>query len=761
MRDACKRRSALDFVMAWSESGFVHRSKRKMMSVATSVKRYINGLTPASVKGRTSSSSPPFSPSFVTAGRIWLAANSIWATLVVSTCVTVAMRLRIDKSLPFIAFIILVSAGLVFRELWRGVQGAASNSPPSRVSLKTLLILALGLASSGFLLWPCFTRGAFVSVTGDTFLYSAFGQYLVDHHRGFEYGLSPIDQYATGLSGTRFGTASVLGFFSVLFHSSTAAVLPIYIFIVLANIFSGFVLLSRRFGCNRLFSLAAGLYAVTGGWTPNALNIGGLDNLLFLSFFPFLVVRLELYRFGQKSWSASLGLVLLASSVFYAYPEGLAIAGAMFLPFFCGSLWSGICRRGKTWPRYVISACLVLVLICPYGRVFFGSLFERIGIGMAKGAAGLFPGLFSPRFLPAMFGFSQEYARTISSPHDAVLPIMMLALIVLGSAIWIRRRKSLVLAFLILIMMAIWQGWFHQYDYGLYKILFIGSLIWIPALFRGGTAVANFVPRPTRPFAVTFGAIIFLSGALAQRMEQQEKIPFRQVIPMRYYSDLASLRHKVGSRPVLLVCDDAFAQEYKDFDQEWAVFFLRHVNLKVPEYFGYLGAGGPLMPRAKSTSEPAAFVLVNKRIEDVVWANQRFSLLELPVQAKLVDVQAPNGLQQANGKPFVWLGNNATRFLIVSKIAQTATFSAAECLTGPSRPEYKDRQIRVSIGSDVWQTDVSGALSLQVPLKPGLNFLDISCQNSSTVSEQTNGDTKALPLGLWDYQVSSKEGVTN
>jgi hypothetical protein len=593
-------------------------------------------------------------------------------------------------------------------------------------------------------------------VTGDTFLYSAFGQYLADHHRGFEFGLSPIDQYATGLSETRFGTASVLGFFSVLFHSSTAAALPVYILIVLANIFSGFVLLSRRFGCNRLFSLAAGLYAVIGGWAANALNIGGLDNLLFLSLFPFLVVRLELYRFGQKSWSNGLGLAMLTSSVFYAYPEGLAIAGVMFLPFFCGSLWSGIYRRGKTWRRYVISACLVVVLISPYAQVFFASLFERIGIGMSKGAAGLFPGLLSPRFVPAVFAFGQEYARTISPPHDAVLPIMMLALIVLGSAIWIRRRKSLILVFLILIMMAIWQGWFQQYDYGLYKILFIGSLIWIPSLFRGGTAVANFAPRPTRPLAVTLAAIFFLSGAFAQRMEQQDKIPFRQAIPMRWYSELANLRHEVGNRPVLLVCDNAFAEEYNDFDQEWAVFFLRHVNLKVPEYFGYLGAGGPLMPRAKSTSEPAAFVLVNKRIEDAVWANQRFSLLELPVQAKLVDVQAPNGLQQANGKPFVWLGNNATRFLIVSKIAQTATFSAAECLTGPSRPEYKDRQIRVSIGSDVWQTDVSGALSLQVPLKPGLNFLDIACQDSSTGPEQSNGDATALPLGLWNYRISNK-----
>ena len=203
------------------------------------------------------------------------------------------------------------------------------------------------------------------------------------------------------------------------------------------------------------------------------------------------------------------------------------------------------------------------------------------------------------------------------------------------------------------------------------------------------------------------------------------------------------------------MCEKAFAQEYNEFDQQWAVYFLRHINLKVPEYFGYLEAGGWLMPRAKSTSEPAAFLLVNKRIEGTLWNNQRFSLLELPVQAKLVDVQAPHGLEHVNGKPFVWLGNNATRFLIVSKIAQLATFSAEGCLTGASDPEDKDRQIRISISDHVWLADVSGVVSAQVPLKPGLNFLDITRRDASTGSAQGNGDTNSLPLGLWDFRIST------
>jgi hypothetical protein len=383
-------------------------------------------------------------------------------------------------------------------------------------------------------------------------------------------------------------------------------------------------------------------------------------------------------------------------------------------------------------------------------------MFEHIKLGLGTGLVGvIFPGLLSPRFLPAMFGFGQEYSGTMCSPHDLVLPISMLAFIVLGCAIWMRRKKTLIMAFLILIVMAIWQGLLVKDDYGLYKVLFIGALIWIPALFLGGTSVANFVPRPTRPFAVALGTIVFFSGALAQRMEQQKKILFRQVIPMKWYSDLAGLRHRVGNRPVLLVCDYVFDQENAWFDQDWALFFLRRVNLKVPQYIGLDPVYGPWMRLAKSFSEPAAFVLVNKRIAGALWNNQRFSLLELPVQAKVVDVQAPNGLEHVNGKPFVWLGDNATRFLIVSKIPQTATFSAKECLTGPTRSEDKNRQIHISIGGNVWQADVSGALSLQVPLQPGLNFLDIACQDLPAASAQASGETKAVPLGLWDYRIGT------
>jgi hypothetical protein len=713
-----------------------------------SVRQYFDGFSPKAIRNRIlRGSSVSFSSSLVISCRIWLAANSIWATIVVAAGVAVGMRLRIDKSSPFIALVILVLTGLVLRELWK-----------SKLSVKTLLILILGVASSGFLLWPSLTRGAFVSVAGDTFFYSSFGQFLVDHHRGFEVGLSPIDQFAAVMSETRLGTASVLSLLSVWLHTTTAEVLPIFTLIVLVNIFSGFAILSRRFGCDRLASLAAGLLAVMGGWTPNALNIGGLDNLLFISLFPFLVVKLELYRFGAKSWSTSSGLAVLAAAVSYVYPEGLAIAGVVLLPFLGQSVWSGIYRRGRAWRRYVFSGCLALALISPNARIFIGTLVDHFGAGMSGAVSGIFPGLLSPRFLPAMFGFGQEYPGTTYAPQDLVLPVLMLGLIVLGCVTWTMRRKSLVLAFLILIMMAVWQGLLLKYDYGLYKMLFIGSLVWIPALFVGGTAVASLVPRPKRPLPIVLGTIIFFSAGIAHRMQQLDKIPWTRVTPIKWYSDLARLRQMVGQRPVLFVCDNVFDPAHAYFDQDWALFFLRHVNLNVPKYIGMLGlAFEQYLQRAKSSSEPAAFVLVNEPIEGAVWKNERFSLFELGDQAKVFGVLAANGVQQVNGKPFVWLGNRAAGFLIVSRIAQTANFTAWESLAGGPRGEVeKDRHLHISLGSNVWQTDVSGVLCIEVSLKPGLNILDIACEDFPAASMQSHGGPGTLPVGLWNYRISSQ-----
>jgi hypothetical protein len=240
-------------------------------------------------------------------------------------------------------------------------------------------------------------------------------------------------------------------------------------------------------------------------------------------------------------------------------------------------------------------------------------------------------------------------------------------------------------------------------------------------------------------------------------MEQQEKIPWREIRPVKWYSGLAGIRHIVGNRAVLLVCDNAFDRDFNDFDQEWAVFFLKQINLKIPTYYGYLGGFGSFMQRAKSPSEEAAFVLVNDAIQGAIWRNERFSLLKLGSRGRVIGVQDAS-LRYLNGKPFVWLGSDPTRFLVVSNTAQTANFLAWP--TGPSRLDH-NQQIRVSIDGKSWQANVSGSLAIEVPLKPGLNYLDIARRGPSAVLAPSEDDPNALPLGLWDYRIGGKEEVLN
>src|SRR5271157_1638168 len=113
------------------------------MSVTMIGKRYFSGFLPNAVQSWISTdSSPSFSSSFVTSCPFWFAANSIWATLVVAAGITAEMRLPFDRSWFVIVLVVFVSAGLSFREMRRF----------GRINLKTILILLLGLASTGFLL---------------------------------------------------------------------------------------------------------------------------------------------------------------------------------------------------------------------------------------------------------------------------------------------------------------------------------------------------------------------------------------------------------------------------------------------------------------------------------------------------------------------------------------------------------------------------------------------------------------------------------
>ena len=149
-------------------------------------------------------------------------------------------------------FFYLSFGRLVIRELWK-----------SKLRVKTLLILILGLAGTGFLLGPCLIEGAFVSVTGDTL--------FIVHSVSMSSIITGDSQMVCRRSinmetySWKFGLVqrSVLRVFFGPFSFQHSGSLPIFTFIVLFNIFSGFVVLGRD-------SAATGYLALRQGCLPSS-----------------------------------------------------------------------------------------------------------------------------------------------------------------------------------------------------------------------------------------------------------------------------------------------------------------------------------------------------------------------------------------------------------------------------------------------------------------------------------------------------------
>jgi hypothetical protein len=128
-------------------------------------------------------------------------------------------------------------------------------------------VLAAGMAIFGAVGLLSF-QGCFPSVSNDAWSYASLGQYLIDYARGTNGALPYIDRYSAALSGTRFGTSSLLGFLSLVFHINTGRALLPVLLIVLVNGLLGFYLLTRLLGAGKITALGSGIFFVLCGSLP-------------------------------------------------------------------------------------------------------------------------------------------------------------------------------------------------------------------------------------------------------------------------------------------------------------------------------------------------------------------------------------------------------------------------------------------------------------------------------------------------------------
>ena len=473
--------------------------------------------------------------------------------------------------------------------------------------------------------------GYFLSRHPDLWAYCADAEYLIRFARGTDAGTSPLYLFAAALSNTRLGTFSILGFFGQMFHRDAVHVVGIYTAILLFNIFWGVTLLTRLYGAKPLVSLIAGCYAIFCGLIPDAVNFAALDNLLLISVLPFVIIRLKLLR-GDKSLTSILGLALSASAAFYSYPEGLAVAGVVFLPIFISSFLKSLRQKRfcRVWLVFVGSS---LLLVAPYITTFFSFLTQQFYIGAIASRIGdhAMRGLLSNAFLPAIFGSGDEFGGLFRIPY-LILAMICLGFLLVGIVGQTGRKRLIVIvSALLIVAFAGWQALVLRYSYGLFKVLLVSSLLTTPLLFCGIQFVSRLATTKELFFSAPTLALLVMLSSFSQRRAANLDYLSASGPQIRPYADLATVRTIVGSTPVKLSFESSNPPTLDDgVDQLWAAYFLRDTNLDIPHPGLYLDhiVELPRYQRWREEIEPfVTFLLSSRSQKNAIWSNEKFSLI--------------------------------------------------------------------------------------------------------------------------------------
>jgi len=97
-----------------------------------------------------------------------------------------------------------------------------------------------------------------------------------------------------------------------------------------------------------------------------------------------------------------------------------------------------------------------------------------------------------------------------------------------------------------------------KYDYGLYKVAILSSLIWLPVLFVGIQGIVIKFEGRKRVLASVASCLLVLSLMLFVRFENKEIIPYQADKEIKSYEQIQGLTRIVGNRPVVLACNNDF-----------------------------------------------------------------------------------------------------------------------------------------------------------------------------------------------------------
>jgi hypothetical protein len=125
---------------------------------------------------------------------------------------------------------------------------------------------------------------------------------------------------------------------------------------------------------------------------------------------------------------------------------------------------------------------------------------------------------------------------------------------------------------------------------------------------------------------------------------------------------------------------------------------------------------------------------------------------------ELVEVIAPNGLEQVNGQSFFWLGGPPASVVIRSDTRRDVELGMT-FVGGPSvEPGLGTRRVRVRVPKTGWTRELvvyGGPERVRVPVERGSTVIGLEALDPQVVPIQPNGDTRPLIVGVQGLGVAA------
>jgi hypothetical protein len=637
--------------------------------------------------------------------RAWLLFNTWFSSLVV--CVSAAATLHVPINKVAWAVVIFCSA-LAAALAIRSIISAPNRNSVLRGSAATLLVLA-GVV---VVLWGSLMKDEFVSVYPDPWAYSALATYLQNRVPPINGGSHLILTYGSALMGTRYGTPGLLALFAEIAGTDACRSACIYAFIVLAHVGLGFVLLSRALGARPICSLGAGLFGVTIGWVPEILKIGNWDQVLFLSLIPFAIFRMRLLTFPTTRWSGVFGLGLCVAAAIFAYPEGAALSGIIYLPLVVWRLFRGTRLTGKI-RQLALASGVAMLLSAVYLPTFVSFLFLQISTGntlfVAKGGLS---GLLSANWLPAIYCLGAQLPLTTVRPLpklELIVGVLFVGLSFVAIAAWWRRRDGILLTIPFFIALSLWQALLVRYDYGLYKVLTMFWPVMVVAIFVGMSQLLGRFRGLARP-SVVVAFCGLMAAAVVDEFEDFPYAPWRHDRSIRPFVELTKLKEISGDAPIRI-------RTQSWFNQMWAVFFLQGYKIEIPNPLLNLRDPRTGLNNGATQEWTGTVVLTDEKKPGAIWHNEVFSLLNRAEPVEVLAIDAPNSVETVEGDQFIWLDNRFADLAIRSDVNRRAFLVIPECRSGPNRPGDPNRTLILEANGETVEVPAEGSLKIPLTLK--------------------------------------------